>query len=97
MEEIFLQPQIGVVNSCLATGTCRTCTSREHCLVDQETVDELPDLFEDSNLDVQFAMYATMWSVAAQHGSLYRSIPLWVIPTCNCFTFDDMAQNLPNL
>ena len=47
VDEISLQPQIGVVKSRHATGTCRTCTSREHRLVDQETVDELANLLED--------------------------------------------------
>ena len=92
VDEISLQPQIGVVKSGHATGTCRTCTSREHRLVDQETVDELANLLEDSNSNVHLAEYATVWSVAAHHGSLYRPIPLWVVPTCNRFTYDDMAQ-----
>ena len=92
VDEISLQPQIGVVKSGHATGTCRTCTSREHRLVDQETVDELANLLEDSNSNVHLAEYATVWSVAAHHGSLYRPIPHWVVPTCNRFTSDDMAQ-----
>ena len=92
MDEISLQPQIGVVKSGHATGTCRTCTWREHRLVDQETVDELANLLEDSNSNVHCAEYATVWSVAAHLGSLYRPIPLWVVPTCNRFTSDDMAQ-----
>ena len=82
MDEMSLQPQIGVVKSGHATGTCRTCTSREHRLVDQETVDELANLL-NSNSNVHFAEYATVWSVVAYHGSLYRPIPLWVVPTCN--------------
>ena len=76
VDEISLQPQIGVVKSGHATGTCRTCTSREHRLVDQETVDELANLLEDSNSNVHLAEYATVWSVAAHHGSLYRPFPL---------------------
>ena len=55
MDEISLQPQIGVVKSGNVTGTCRTCTSREHHLVDQETVDDLANLLEDSNSNVHFA------------------------------------------
>ena len=74
VDEISLQPQIGVVKSGCTTGTCRTCTSREHRLVDQETVDELANVLQDSSSNVHFAKYATVWSVAAHHGSLYRPI-----------------------
>ena len=73
------------------------CTSRENRLVDQETADELANLLEDSNSNVHFAKYATVWSVAAHHGSLYRPIPLWVVPTCSRFTSDDMAQQRTQL
>ena len=92
MDEISLQPRIGVVKSGHVTGTCRTCTLREHRLVDQETVDELANLLEDSNSNVHLAEYATVWLIAAYHGSLYRLMPLWVVTTCNRFTSDDMAQ-----
>ena len=70
VDEISLQPQIGVVKSGHATGTCRTCTSEEHRLVHRETVDKLANLRGDSNSNVHFAEYATVWSVAARHGSL---------------------------
>ena len=66
-------------------------------MVDQETVDELANLLEDSNSNVHLAKYARVWLVAAHHGSLYRHIPLWVIPTCNRFTSDGMAQQRKQL
>ena len=44
------------------------------------------------NSNVHFAEYATMWSVAPHHGSLSRPIPLRVVPTCNRFTFHDIAR-----
>ena len=97
VDEISLQPQIGVVKSGHATGTCRMCTSTKHHLVDQETVDKQPNLLEDSDANVHFAEYAIVWSVAADHGSLCRPIPLWVVPTCNRFTSDNMAQQRKQL
>ena len=52
----------------------------------------MANLLEDSNTNVHFAKYATVWSVTARHGYLYRPIPLWVVPRCHRFTPDNMAQ-----